>query len=259
MGAGDDIMATGMACGAADRGKRIAFGDGHKIKWGPFSKAIFHGNPNIAPPGAERASDIEWIHFYKGSRIYNKQGDGHWIWNHNFSPVQGELYFTKKEIAFAEQLGKGFIMIEPNVAAKPCAPNKQWEVARYQWVANKLKADGHRTIQPVYKGAKHRLEGVQPIETPDLRHAAALLARASLYIGGEGGLHHAAAAVDTRAVVMFGGWIPPTVTGYMIHTNLAGSDRFCGLFKACDHCKKAMDVIEAERVYQTAVEQLQWC
>jgi hypothetical protein len=36
MGYGDELMATGMARGAAARGKRVAFGDGQRIICGPY-------------------------------------------------------------------------------------------------------------------------------------------------------------------------------------------------------------------------------
>lgn len=146
--------------------------------------------------------------------------------------------------------------MEPNVPRKDCAPNKQWPFDRYAWVAEKLKADGHEIVQPIYKGANYRIACARPIETPDLRHAAAVLQRADLYIGAEGGLHHAAAAVGTKGVVLFGGFIRPSVTGYETHTNIAGSDRFCGSFKACPHCKQAMEAIDAEQVYRAAKERL---
>jgi hypothetical protein len=67
--------------GRADRGKRIAFGDGYRIRWDKNSAAIFRKNKNIAIPGTERQSDIEWVHFYTGNRLYNKQGANRWIWN----------------------------------------------------------------------------------------------------------------------------------------------------------------------------------
>jgi hypothetical protein len=67
--------------GAAARGKRIAFGDGKKILWDHHSELIFRGNPNVAPPGSEGSPDLEWIPFYRGNRLYNRQAGDRWIWN----------------------------------------------------------------------------------------------------------------------------------------------------------------------------------
>jgi ADP-heptose:LPS heptosyltransferase len=74
-----------------------------------------------------------------------------------------------------------------------------------------------------------------------------------LYIGPEGGLHHGAAAVGIPAVVLFGGFIPPQVTGYKTHVNLTGgADFFCGSLQACKHCAEAMERIKSKHVCDAA-------
>lgn len=257
MGHGDDIMATGMAKGASGRGRRIAFGDGRRIIWGPYSEQIFRGNPNVAPPGSERASDLEWVAYHKGNRLYNRKGDGRWIWNLNFHPSPGEFFFSPDELALADKSGRGFIVIEPNVPwEKSVAPNKDWGAARYQAVADQLTESGLRVVQFAH-GSRIRLERVERVVTSNFRNAAALLSLASLYVGPEGGLHHAAAAVGTRGVVLYGGFIPPSVTGYDIHVNLTGGAEACGSLSACRHCRAAMDVITVEEVVSFSRAQLE--
>src|SRR4029079_3225081 len=96
MGIGDDIIATGIAKGAAERGERIAFGNGKKIIWGPYSEMIFRNNPNVARPGEEN-KQVKWFHYYKGSRIYNMAGGGRWLWNYSFKVQPGEIYFDNSE------------------------------------------------------------------------------------------------------------------------------------------------------------------
>jgi len=97
MGIGDQLIATGLARGAQDRGKRIAFGDGHRIRWDKNSPDIFRKNKNIAIPGSEGAKDLEWIPFYTGSRLYNKQGNNRWIWNMDFKATPGEIFLDRDE------------------------------------------------------------------------------------------------------------------------------------------------------------------
>jgi hypothetical protein len=252
MGAGDNLMASGMARGAAKRCKRIAFGDGRNIKWDHHSKEIFRGNPNVAPPGTERTGGIEWIPFYKGHRIYNRGGADRWIWNYDFRAVAGEVFFSDEEIKFAERFGGGFVVVEPNVPAfKGCAPNKQWPVERYDAVALELKRAGHDVVQFVY-GPGHGVRDVRRVPTQSFRHGIAMLSRAALYIGPEGGLHHGAAAVGIPAVVLFGGFVPPQVTGYESHTNLTGGVEACGSFNACQHCRAALDAISVDEVLSAA-------
>lgn len=247
-------MASGMARGAAARGKQIAFGNGRKIIWDQNSEAIFHRNPNVARPGTERSGRIEWIPFYRGNRLYNRQAPDRWIWNYEFKPRPGEIFLAREEIKFADRIAHGCVVIEPNVPSwKSVAPNKQWPVERYQQVADLVLARGHDVVQlnyerPGVRGGGYRLAGVRHIRTVSFRYGLAVLARSALYIGPEGGLHHGAAAFGIPAVVLFGGFIPPQVTGYDTHTNLTGGAEACGSLTPCQHCRDAMGRISVEEV-----------
>jgi hypothetical protein len=255
MGFGDEIMATGMARGAKARGKRIAFGDGKQIIFSPWSEQVFRYNPNIAHPGDELDGDIEWIAHHKGNRLYNRlsRSRDRWEWNLDFRAVPGELFFSDEELKFAESVGSGFVLIEPNVPRhKSVARNKDWGEIKYNAVSVELLALGERVIQFVHDGGTARCSGAHLLKAPSFRHALAVLARAALYIGPEGGLHHGAAAVGIPAVVLFGGFIPPQVTGYPTHTNLTGGAAACGKLHACSHCRAAMDAISVEKVMKAA-------
>jgi hypothetical protein len=257
-------LAAGLARGAAARGRRIAFGDREKIIWDKNSPIIFSKNKNIAIPGSERDSDIDWVPFYRGNRLYNTQGAGRWIWNYEFRATPGEIYFHHNEQQFAKSLRPGFVLIEPNVPwYKSVAPNKDWGAKNYQAVADKLRMAGYQVAQPSY--GKVRIRDARVISTTSFRHAAIAMSRASLYIGPEGGLHHAAAATKltegdnqvlsdgTKAVVLFGGFIPPQVTGYDTHVNLTGGAEACGSLVKCEHCRKAMANISVEEVLDAAL------
>lgn len=259
MGIGDQLIGSGLARDAwKKRGVKIAFGDGKRVIFDKHSEMIFRNNPNVVFPGNERRSKIEWVPFYKGSRGYNRQGDGRWIWNMEWRCSPGEIYFNHGEEAAGRRYGKGFVVIEPNVVRwKASAENKDWGFANYQAVARRLLADGFGVLQFLpCEGSGERLDGAKVVTTATFRDAAAILKSAALYIGPEGGLHHAAAALGVAGVVLFGGFIPPSVTGYDTHTNLVGSDRFCGLFAACDHCRQAMAAISVDTVYAAARERL---
>lgn len=251
------MMATGLARGAKARGKRIAFGNGERIIWDQHSADIFKGNGNIAMPGSERDADIEWLPFYKGHRIYNTQDPvkARWIWNTDFRPIPGQIPFNSTELRNAQRYGKGFVLIEPEVPMwKAVAPNKDWGLAKYQALADRLRKDGHRVAQFVHPKTETRLDRVDALRTLGFRDAVAILQRAALYVGSEGGLHHGAAAVGRRGVVLFGGFIPPSVTGYDTMTNLTGGAEACGNYTPCDHCKRAMAKISVEEVHQAVSE-----
>lgn len=251
IGIGDEVMATGLARGAAARGKRIAFGDGRRLIWGPWCEQAFRYNPNIAHAIDDRA---EWVGYYKGNRLYNRAGDLRWFWNYEFKAAPGEFYFNELEQAFIVR--RAGVLIEPNVPwHKSVAANKDWGIARYQLLADRLRVAGIRVFQ--FSHGKLRLAGAEVVPVSTFRQAAAVLAGFELAIVPEGGLHHAAAAVGTRAIVIFGGFIPPDVTGYTAHVNLTGlmeGESACGSWRACPHCRKALNQISVEEVHGHAVE-----
>lgn len=247
-----------MAKGAAQRGKRIAFGDGKTIIWDQHSELIFKNNPNVAKPGSENDPDIEWIEFYRGHRLYNRHDEKNqrWVWNYKFRAIPGELYFDDAELRQAENYPHGMVILEPNVPRwKSCSPNKQWPRLHWFKLAKRLRRAGYDVRQFYYNGS-WQIENVGQIKTTTFRQAAAILGRCALYIGPEGGMHHAAAAVGIPAVVIFGGFIPPAVTGYDFHTNITGGATACGSLKKCDHCLKAMDAIGVHEVESAALKYL---
>ncbi|RWO57131.1 MAG: hypothetical protein EOS14_25030 [Mesorhizobium sp.] len=254
MGFGDQIMGTGLARGAFSKGKRIALGDGRRILWDEHSAEIFRGNPNLAPPGSERDPDIEWLPYYKGHRLYNRRVGNRWVWNFNFHAVPGEIYFDTDELAAGRRHGQGFVVIEPQSAQwKPVAPNKDWGVQKFQAVTERLRGQGFRVAQfRSRKSATVALPGVEQIATASFRDALAVLSHAALYIGSEGGLHHGAAAVRVPGVVLFGGFVPPEVTGYASHVNLTGGATACGSLRRCSHCRKALAAISVDDVVAAA-------
>jgi ADP-heptose:LPS heptosyltransferase len=258
LGLGDQLLATGMARGALDRGKRIAFGDGHRIMWDQHSGEIFDRNPNIARPGSEKAADLEWVPFFKGSRLYNKPAAGRWIWNYEFRAAPGEMFFSHQEQTEGRRYGAGFVLIEPYVAPwKSSSANKDWGLAKYQAVTNRLLGLGHAVVQLRYPKGGPALNGTRMVMSRSFRDALSIMQNAALYIGPEGGLHHGAAAVSIPAVVLFGGFIPPSVTGYPTHTNLTGgATEACGNLRPCAHCRDALAAISVDQVVEAAQNRL---
>jgi len=256
VGLGDQLMGAGMARGAwAGRKRKVAFGERGRIRWDANSETIFRGNPNIARPGEEGRADLEWVRYFKGHRIYNRQdaAGGRWIWNYEFSAKPGEVFLTAQEAAAGRRFGQGFVVVEPHVPSwKSVAPNKDWGAKRYQQVVDKLIAENVRVLQFTYDKGGPALRGVEAVSTAGFRDALAVMSNAALFLGPEGGLHHAAAAVSVPGVVLFGGFIPPQVTGYATHANLTGGAEACGSYRPCAHCRAAMDRITVDEVHEAA-------
>jgi len=263
MGYGDEIMATGLARGLRDKGKLAAFGDGKKIVWGPWSEEMFRNNPNIAHPSMAHQSNLIWIPHYKGARLYNVQSfdKTKWIWNYDFRAKPGEFFFDQWERLKIDALKKSyndFVVIEPNVPwQKTVAPNKDWGEQKYRQLCRRLRDQGISVVQFVHKNTRRRLDGVATQELKNFRDVIGALSLAKLYIGPEGGMHHASAAVGIDAVVLMGGFIPPLVVGYAGHANFTGGAKACGSIQPCSHCVEAMSRISVDEVFEAAMAKLQ--
>lgn len=238
MGWGDDLMTTGIVRRAFERhGKPVCVGDG-KIRW----SEVFDGNPKIATK-PEKGS--LWVRSFEGRRPYidyAKSTHEHYAWNRDFKAEPGEISLTIEEVS--PYLGfEGYVYIEPNCKGD-ITPNKDWGFDKWQQVVKALPET--RFVQ----GHGKRLTGVEQVETPGFRHACGLLSVCAVFVGTDGGLHHAAAALGKPAVVVWGGYAPPASLGYASHTNLCAAKRWCGSRKPCEHCKAALDAITVEQVIE---------
>lgn len=173
-----------------------------------------------------------------------------WVWK-PFTPTPARIVFYPKEEQFGQRHGTDKILIEPNVKSIGHT-NKQWFWERWQELADRHPG------QFVQVGTvnSQRLDGVEFVLTTEFRQAAAILRYARAYVGPEGGLHHAAAALSVPAVVLFGGFISPESTGYATHRNLFTGGQACGMRVDCKHCRAAMDAITVDLVDQHLTEVL---
>lgn len=127
--------------------------------------------------------------------------------------------------------------------------NKEWFPGRFQEVANRLSAT-HAVIQlgspldPPIHGA-HDLRG-----KTSLRESAAIVAASREVICQVGFLMHVARAVETRAVVIYGGVENPAITGYSANENLysAVDCAPCWMPNDCPYARKCMSAINADHV-----------
>lgn len=250
MGLGDEIMVTGRA-------RVMQLADPRKVRvtyqGRPQWSAIFDNNPRIARLNEQGDFQILQARGQDNHRPYHTgKTPQKWIYNLNFRADVGEIYFTPAESEFAAKFPRR-VIIEPNIKPK-ASPNKQWGWARWQKLADLMNKTGIRPSQIGPEGA-NRLCGAEFIHTQNFRMAAAVVSLARGCVFPEGGLHHAAAACNVPAVVIFGGFTPVELTGYPMHRNLGVSlDGACGMRLPCRHCADEMARIEPEQVLQQLKE-----
>lgn len=236
MGLGDWIMATGQVKAlnlATDRQVVVVDRYGRR-KW----SSVFDHNPRIAR-GAEVAGAVKLLNA-PGDRPYiESKTTERWTWK-PWSNVVGELFLASDELALGRRY-RDRVLIEPNV--KDPNGNKWWAWDRWQAVADVL---GEVLVQ-CGEATARRLRGVEFVPTT-FRQALGLVHGCALFIGTEGALHHAAAALDKPAVVLWSEFISPQFTGYPIHVNLRRALRVCGARTPCDGCRRSMDAITVDDV-----------
>jgi len=133
-------------------------------------------------------------------------------------------------------------------AAVPMA-NKEWRIDRMQEVVDDFA--GQWRIVQIGSAVDPPLRGAEDWRgRTRLRESAVLLAGARIFIGLEGFLMHLARAVECPAVIVYGGRVPPEITGYVCNRNLAHRPPCapCWQYNRCDYGHACMESIGSAEV-----------
>jgi hypothetical protein len=159
------------------------------------------------------------------------------------------LQLSPAELAAAKLPHQAIVLQSSGLSARFPIRNKEWFPARLAEVAARL-CSAHALIQigsPLDPAIPrtHDLRG-----RTNVRHAAALLAQARLFIGLVGFPMHLARAVACPSVIIYGGREAPWQSGYAENTNLyrALPCSPCWLVDRCDFHRRCMDEIDAQEV-----------
>ena len=257
MGMGDEIMATGIAKRLhAETGAKVAFGNPKGSLKRTIYPIIYANNPKIIKNGQELrdTKHVVWSDYCKGHRTYianieTSKKERRYRWNYDFKAEPGEFFysnFEKKKIA-EKRIKEKYIVVEPHSKMGGAKDNKQWPLDRFQKVVDILSEEV-TVFQPHY--GKPKLKNTTPVVTNGLRMLSLFMKESVGFLCNEGGVHHAASTVGAKGVVLFGGFIPPEITGYDFHTNLFTGGEACGSRYSCKHCKAAMEAIEVDEVVE---------
>lgn len=237
MGLGDWLMASGDAKEANERtGKKVKLGDGVRMSW---NNDIFANNPRMA---SNSDTDVVWVKNYQGHRPYLKgTKNGRLLFNDDYKPKVGEIYFDNEEQKVIDKIRGNYIVVEPNVKKIYAhTVNKAW----HGW-EELFKHD----LPWIQLGDVTTEKKTKWVETPTFRNALAILSKAKLFVGTDGGLHHAAAALGIPSVVIWTGFTSPRHLGYDTHRNIHDGSEPCGTYDGvCQHCLLKSKAISVEQV-----------
>jgi ADP-heptose:LPS heptosyltransferase len=135
--------------------------------------------------------------------------------------------------------------------------NKQWPTERYQAVADDLRKDV-RWIQLGLAEDPPILGALDLRGRTTLRETAAILANSKIFLGEAGFLMHLARAVETRAVIVYGGREDSMVSGYRANENIVGHTPCspCWQRTRCDYGHECMRIIGVDEVVAAVRRQL---
>lgn len=242
IGIGDEIMASGQVRELHILHKApVLIVDRHG---NPRWHEIWNGNPRLVRtnvPGCVRLSNGGGIRPYIASKTST-----HWTWK-RWDISSGEIYLDDIEKRFGSHFA-GRILIEPHT--KVPNGNKSWSWERWQEVVDR---SGLSFIQTGPHGTRPLLR-VEFVPT-SFRQACSILAVSKAFVGTEGGLMHAAAALGITAVVLWSEYISMEFTGYASQRNIRHAGPACGTRVPCGGCKQSMDLITTDEVI-TELEQI---
>jgi hypothetical protein len=237
MGLGDWLMASGDAKEANERtGKKVKLGDGVRMSW---DGQVFANNPRMA---SNSDTNVVWVKNYQGHRPYLKgTKNGRMLFNDDYKPRAGEIYFSQSEKKNIDKIDKDYIIVEPNVKRVYAhTVNKAW----HGW-EELFKHD----LPWLQLGDVSVKRYTNWKETATFRDALQILSKAKLFIGTDGGLHHAAAALGIPSVVIWTGFTSPRHLGYDTHRNIHDGSEPCGTYNSvCRHCLLKSQAITVEQV-----------
>lgn len=266
MGLGDDLMITGFVDREHNKhpDKQIVIGNLNENLI--FDSLVYLNNPKIThSSNIDKNKPIHFINYNDSNRFYinyKECNKNNLAWRTDFKLIPGNIYFSKKEVNDAENIIKqannywftknskkpeGTIFFESystkgdhNFYSNKMI-NKNWGEENWKNLINKLK-DRYLIIQSVHAKASIISGAFYSNNEFDFRTACALMQKCNLFLGNEGAFGHAAAALNKKAVIYFGGWISPQSTGYDLHENIYYNDSEspCGAVGyLCNHCEKA--------------------
>lgn len=150
-----------------------------------------------------------------------------------------DLFFTKDEIQkvsdLTSTLPKVFLTIEPH-SKQSYTVNRQYPWEKWQLIVDKLKEDF--TIVQIGAAGGRVLDSVIDLTgKTTFREAAALIGESAMFLSNEGGLIHAATAVETQSALVICGHHSLEMVRYPQNITLnASTHGVCGMKAYCKKC-----------------------
>ena len=169
-----------------------------------------------------------------------------------------EIFLTDDDREYSENIlkdvSKKFITIDPHTKDEYTV-NKRYSFEKWQEVVDSL----YEKIEIVQIGEKTdavldkctNLSG-----KTSFRQAGAIIEKAVLHVGSEGGLMHLSKAVNTKSVIVITGFLHPAMTCYSSNSNLwIGKPHGpCGMKILCEKCQEEISDHDPQLIVKSILE-----
>lgn len=255
MGYGDEILAAGQAerLYAKDPSRRVAICDIHKR---PRWHDIWIGNPILAhPDDVARGEAVQRLISAPHARPYIHYPftvDTGWTFDRSFRARdhRARIYLTASERSVGAQVRQD---VGPYALIDPWSKHENLRWPLESWRALVASRSDLTWVQHVYAGVpiEAYIPGARQVVTETFRAACGIVSAASVYIRGESGMCHAAAALAIPQVTIWGACMDWDVLGgYQGQIGILNYTPAspCGKWKPCGHCAVAMAGITVDQV-----------
>jgi len=256
VGLGDELLASGRARRLHEKtGKRVCIVDRRgSPRWHEIWDGVDFLSKNLGQDVVTLADGPGCRPYIAGVRC------GKVIFKLDHVAIPGTIAIRAEHqyeaAVLLESLGP-VVIVEPGFKGTNSADNKDWGWHNWVTLSTALMVQGIKVVQLALPGRKE-LPDVAQIYDEGVHGFAACVKQASLVITTEGGMHHTAAAVNTAAVVIWGGFTSPEFLGYLGQANIYDDHEMspCGSRGSCPHCRERMNAISVERVLLIACEEI---
>ena len=176
--------------------------------------------------------------------------------------IKPELFLTAEEYQHAEELihffqltDGNFITIEPS-SKMEYSKNRLYPIEKWQRVVDELVKV--TTVVQVGHGGITLDNVVNMKGWNTFRTTAAIIKRSRLFLSSEGGLMHAARAVNTPSIIVVSGYTHPVMTCYPENCNIwVGKDHGpCGMKEVCPKCYAGFQAHDEGEIIEEALKRL---
>lgn len=151
--------------------------------------------------------------------------------------IPGEEKHYAKGLVDVLTAGRPFIVIEPG-SKKSYTVNREYPFEKWQKVVNEL-CEHIDIIQVGIEGSRPLENAINLTGKTNFLQAVHVIEKSKMFLSSEGGLVHAATAVDTKSLVIITGYQSKKMVAYPQNINIdISSHGPCGLKSECAQCKK---------------------